>query len=171
MEQGTYKIAKVHNKRLKKCIINVILWFLGRGIQSSTRFDENVKKEIEIYHEGFRIMFKVWNSEQAMIVEKRQGRFYLLKNMKQEEADIIIYFKSMEAALMLLTGKIGIAQGYAQHRILLKGDIMLAMPFIRMVNIVEAYLFPRFWVKRILKSFPDRSSNSLTIYLGLILGI
>jgi len=39
-----------------------------------------------------------------------------------------------------------------------------------MINIVEAYLFPKFWVKRILKSIPNRSFNSFIVYLGLILG-
>ncbi len=171
MEQISYSQVRAGSKKVKKKIISIILWFLGRGIQSCTRFDENVKKEIQVFDEGFRIMFNVWNSEQTMIVEKRGDRLYHSSKKNGKEADIVIYFKSIESALMLLTGQIGIAQAYAEHRILLKGDIMLGMSFIRVINIVEAYLFPKFWVKRILKTFPNRSSNSFIVYLGLILGI
>lgn len=171
MEQIAYSQVICSSKKLKKGIISTILWFLGRGIQSCTRFDESVKKEAQSFDEGFRIMFKVWNSEQTMIVEKKGDRLYHIPKNKGQEADMTIYFKSIEAALMLLTGQIGIAQAYAEHRILLKGDIMLGMSFIRIINIVEAYLFPKFWAKRILKAFPDKSSNSIIVYLGLILGI
>lgn len=171
MEQVAYSQVRAGSKKIKKKIISIILWFLGRGIQSCTRFDESVKKEIQAFDEGFRIMFKVWNSEQTMIVEKKENRLHHIPKNKGKEADMTIYFKSIESALMLLTGQMGIAQAYAEHRILLKGDIMLGMSFIRVINIVEAYLFPKFWVKRILKAFPDRSSNSFIVYLGLILGI
>ena len=58
-------------------------------------------------------------------------------------------------------------EGYAQHRFIVKGDFIQGMPFVRILYYVEAYLFPKFITKNILKEMPKRSSTKMKAYVRL----
>lgn len=86
-------------------------------------------------------------------------------------ADVDIQFKCLDEAFLLATGQLGVAQAYAEHRFTLTGDIAATMPFVRCVNIVEAYLFPKIMTRRILLSVPKKEHSTLAIYCRVILGV
>jgi hypothetical protein len=70
----------------------------------------------------------------------------------------------------------GTPQGYAEHRMSVKGDLAKAMSLIRCLNLVEFYLFPGFIARRILKRLPAmnlrRFGLRLHVYfLGIPFGI
>ena len=45
------------------------------------------------------------------------------------------------------------------------------MGIVRVVDLVEGYLFPRFMTRRILKELPKKQVPTLVVYLRLIPGI
>jgi hypothetical protein len=45
------------------------------------------------------------------------------------------------------------------------------MSFVRCVDIIEGYLFPRFLTKHILKGAPVKELSSLTVYRKVLFGI
>lgn len=64
----------------------------------------------------------------------------------------------------MLTGRLGVSGAYAGHRFTLSGEISEAMSFVRCIDIVEAYLFPKFITKHILKEVPRKQANMLKTY-------
>ena len=57
------------------------------------------------------------------------------------------------------------------HAFILKGNINEAMGIVRVVDLVEGYLFPRFMSRRILKEVPRKRVPALVVYLRLIPGV
>ena len=90
---------------------------------------------------------------------------------KEQLADIEITFKSIDHAFFMMIGKEGVANAYARHRFTLKGDITKAISFVRCVDIIEAYLFPKLITKHILKQIPKRKQAIIFVYLRLLIGV
>ena len=155
---------------LEKIIVNLGFKILGRGLVSCSKIESAVKEEIKAYDDGFVIELKVLNTDTKVGVEKMGSDFKYLGSKYDLSPDLTIIFKSYKGALLLVLGQIGVHEGYAQHRFIVKGDFTKAMPFVRILYYVEAYLFPNFISKNILKEVPKRSSTKMKAYLGLLYG-
>ena len=81
--------------------------------------------------------------------------------------DLEITFKSIDVAFLMFTGRLGVSKAYAEHRFTLKGEIGKAMSLVRCIDIVEAYLFPKFITKNILKEALIILKNRLTVFGSL----
>lgn len=73
-------------------------------------------------------------------------------------------FKTVTGAFRVLSGQIGISEAYARHLFSLEGDIYQTMSFVRCVEYLEAYLFPEFMSRRILREVPPRQLGMLQVY-------
>lgn len=162
---------KTNRNKFKNTIAKTIFWFLGRGFQCASLYDEGIKKELENIEENTVVMLKIEPFGPQMLMQKRGSKIIYIGGKETKRVDIAICFKNIDAALMVLTGQIGIDQAYAEHRFTLKGDIFSTMPLVRALYTVEAYLFPTFITKKILKSMPKRTTNRFKIYSGLLFGI
>jgi hypothetical protein len=163
------------SSKLKRFIVKTTFFSLGRGFQSASRFDSQIKEEISDWDEGFTIAMKVQPKGPALAWRKSRGKMKYIGS-KAAEADLSVIMKNLESAFLMMTARIGTAQAYAQNRLALEGNIADSMTLTRCLNIVEAYLFPRFISKRILKRPPEmgikRQFTRLLIYsLGVTLGI
>ncbi len=167
----TNKEIVLGKKRFKSLVAKIIIWFLIRAIIASARLDSYVKEEVATWKDNSIIMLKVDDFGPSIAFKKNGRRLNLIKVSEMENPDLAIYFKNIEAALLILTGQLGIAQAFAEHRYTLKGDVGFAMSFVRVLYIVEAYLFPQFITKKILKSMPDRDSSRFKIYKATIFGV
>lgn len=117
------------------------------------------------------ILLKVEPKGPCLVMQKRDGKLHFAGARVPDKVDLAIYFKNIEAAFLVVTGRISIAQAYAEHRFTLKGDIFITMPLVRALNITEAYLFPGFMTKKLMEKMPVRSNNKFNIYMAAILGI
>lgn len=162
---------KANRNKFKNTIAKTIFRFLGRGFQCAALYDDNIRNEIKNIEELTVVMLKVEPLGPQMLMQKRGSKMLYIGSKETKRVDIAICFKNIDAALMVLTGQIGIDRAYAEHRFTLKGDIFSTMPLVRALYIVEAYLFPSFIAKKILKSIPKRTTNRLKIYSGLLFGI
>lgn len=168
-------MIKPGKKPFKKALVGTVLFILGRGFQSIARFDTDVKKEINQWEESFSIMFEIMPKGPYMSLQKRNGRLKYM-GLTKTNADLIITFKNIEAAFLIFTAQLSTAQGYAQHRISVKGDIEKAMSIIRCLNIVQRHLFPRIIARKILKRMPKMTLRRwgirvYTYFIGIPLGI
>lgn len=152
----------------KEFVVNVGFKLLGKGLVSCSEIEKAVQEELEFYEDGFTIELKVFNTDTKVAVEKIGNEFKYLGSKYSRTPDLSVIFKSYEGALLLVLGQIGVYEGYAQHRFLVKGDLIESMPFIRILYYVEAYLFPKFLTKNILKEMPKRSSSKIHAYLRLL---
>lgn len=157
-------------KRLKGIIVKFIFWFLGRAFQAASKFDDELKSEIEHFSDSTSIMLNVMNTELGMVIEKsRSGIIY--KGSFSKDASLSINFKSMEGALLVLTGREGIPKAYAEHRFTVKGDISTAIAVVRCFSIVETYLFPGFITRSIIKKIHKKQTSSIKIYAAALFGL
>jgi hypothetical protein len=152
----------------KRLVTGIGLKFLGKGLVSCSKIEEGVQKELEFYEDGFIIELKVFNTDTKIAVEKVGDNFKYLGSKYNKAPDLSIAFKSYEAALLLILGQSGVYEGYAQHRFIVKGDLIASMPFIRILYYVEAYLFPKFISKKVLKEIPELSSSKAKAYIRLV---
>ena len=155
---------------LQKNIVNLGFKILGRALVSCSKIEPAVKKELMHYDDGFVIELSVLNTDSKIAVKKMGSEFKYLSNKYRQDPDLQVIFKSYKAASLLVLGQIGVHEGYAQHRFIVKGDFTKAMPLVRILYYVEAYLFPKFITKKILKEDPKRSSTKVKAYLGLLKG-
>jgi hypothetical protein len=155
------------SKRLKAGVIRVVMFVLGRALQSASRLDPTVRREVADWEDGYSIIMRVLPRGPAMGLAKRGNRLKYLGG-KLSQADLVISFKNTEAAFLVFAGLIGAETGFAQHRMSVKGDLPGAMSFIRCVNLLEAYLFPKFISRRILKEVPPMGFQRWSIRLAIM---
>ena len=154
---------------LKKFIVSFGFKLLGKGLVSVSKIEEAVKEELRFYEDGFVLELKVFNTDTKVAVKKVGDEFKYLGSKYDITPDLSVIFKSYEGALLLVLGQIGVYEGYAQHRFIVEGDFIKCMPLVRILYYVEAYLFPKFITKNILKEIPDRSSTKFKAYVGLLI--
>lgn len=153
--------------KMKEIISSVVLFFLYRGFKVAYKVDTNCKIEIDSWEENFSVKLNVAKGSASLCIVKENGQ--LVRKDDIENPSIEITFKSIDAAFLVLTGRLGVAGAYAEHRFNLQGDISRAMSFVRCIDIVEAYLFPKFIVSNILKEVPKKQANMLQTYSRVIL--
>ena len=154
--------------KIKEFAVGAGFKLLGKGLVSSSKIEPAVKKELLSYKEAYVIELKVFNTDTKVAVQKVGTELKYLGSNYEIEPDLSVIFKSYESALMLVLGKIGVYEGYAQHRFIVKGDFIQGMHLVRILYYVEAYLFPKFISKKILKEMPELTSTKLNAYFHLL---
>jgi len=148
--------------KAKEKIARIVLFFLYRGFKVTYKEDLRVKGEINSWEEGFTVSIQTGMKGLDLIMKKEAEELVRLRQVKK--ADLEITFKSIDAAFLMFTGRLGVSKAYAEHRFTLKGDIGVAMSFVRCIDTVEAYLFPKIISKHILKEVPKKSIGLVRTY-------
>ena len=148
---------------------------LGRSLQSASNFEKDVIKEIAAWNEGFTFSMDVLPNGPSLVMRKENRKLKLLGFNKKEDADLIAEIKNLDTAFRMITTQAGAHHVYAEHKIGVTGNIADSMILIRLFYIVEAYLFPKFLNKKILKESPKmnlkRHLNRMRIYtVGMLFG-
>jgi hypothetical protein len=152
-------------------VARIILWFLGRGFQAAAALDHRIQEETAAWPESALFVIEAGPRGPALAMAKRGGRL-VRAGSAGASPDLGVYFKSVEDALLVLTGQLGIDRAYAEHRFTMKGDIIAyGMPLVRCLYLVEAYLFPAFLTRRILKRMPRKATSSLRVYLKTLFAV
>lgn len=175
MNNKHYLPVNPGKKLFKNLVIKIVMFIMGRGMQSASKHDSDIKKEIESFPEGFRIAMKVLPNGSSLTVEKKGNNMKYLGS-KNLGADLVINFKNSESAFMVFTAQMGTAKGFAEHRISVKGELSYAMTFTRCINILQGYLFIGIINKRIMKRLPPMPFKKQLIrfviyFLGIPFGI
>ena len=153
---------------MKQKIVRLGFNFLARGLVASAKIEPEIQKELKNYKDGYSIELKVLNTDTKVALEKSDEGFNNLGSDYDNDTDLSIIFKSYKGALMLILGQISLHEGYAQHRFIVRGDFLKAMPLVRILYYVEAYLFPNFISNEILKEQPERSASKANAYFHLL---
>ncbi len=140
---------------------------LCRALQFLSRRDAKIQEEASHWPPGKTLRLEIPGAKGFTLTAAPDGFRTLPKGT---QGDVTIRFKSPADAFLVFTGQIGIAAAYAQHRFVLRGDMGLAMPFVRCVDRTEGYLFPAFLAKRILKRLPKKEVSAARVYLAVLVG-
>ena len=167
-------------RALGKVIINkVMLFALGRAMQSLSNSDPLIQNEVRAWPENFTLVLAVPPAGCQMSVKSiGNGRLRSMgKAIKAEDADVAIQVKSVHSGFRMLTGQLGPDAAYAQHAMSARGDLSYTVSVVRVLDTVEAYLFPSIISKNLMKSLPPipfwrKHLLRLKAYtLGLLIGI
>ncbi len=169
---GVYQMSARKKRTLaaRKAFCGVIFCFLYQGLNVLAGKDERVIREMETWEEGFSCGIGMGEGAPALYMEKRGNELVRLsgEETSPEKMDLMIQFKSVEAAFLVMSGQVGVAGSYARHGFLLKGDIARGMSLVRCVDLAEGYLFPRFISRNILKAVPEKKMGLIRTYLAVV---
>lgn len=149
MIRTNIKPPKNHAKAL---VVETGFLALKRAMQSASHFEETVQSELEQWPEGYTFSMAVVPNGPSLSMTKCQGK--LQSKSADDDVDLLIELKNLETAFQMISTQAGIPQVYASHGIAVVGDTAMAMSLIRIINVVEAYLFPEILSKNILKKVP-----------------
>jgi hypothetical protein len=160
--------------KAKPLVVQTVFVVLGRAVQSASRHDPEIRKDIADWPDGFTIMFKVLPRGPCVVLEKR-GAALDFVGLREKEADLTVFVKNVASAFLVFTAQMGTPQAYCEHRALLAGDISQGIRFIRAMSAVQCYLFPEVVARRVVKQVPpltlERLGLRIWIYtIGLALG-
>ena len=149
----------------KNGLSNLIFKLLVKGIQGCNKYDTRVRAELETLPDGIVIQMGIFPQDNYIQYTKKNGFVFAVK---EKQPDIAILFKNVKNAKKVLLGRESVEQAFAKHSITLKGDIAHAMTLVRIINIVENYLFPKF-MRRNLPEL-QKECSSLKIYGHILFG-
>ena len=152
---------------LQQATCTLVAECLVRALQYLSAADSKICAEAHNWPSGKTLRLEVPGAGGFTVTGTPWG---FRKLDKETAGDVTIRFKSPSDAFRVFTGQLSVAQAYAQHKFVLRGDMALAMPFVRCVDITEGYLFPGILAKRILKRLPEKEVSAARVYGSIILG-
>jgi hypothetical protein len=155
---------------IKQGVSRIVLFFLYRAFHVLYRYDKSIRCEVDGWKQGFVICMKAARQGPAICLIHTEKGIERLRKYESSDVNMSIEFRGIDAAFLVLSGQIGVAQAYSQHRFTLRGSIFDCMPFVRCVEIIEAYLFPTVITKKILKKLPIKEISPVSVYRHAILG-
>ena len=150
-------------KEILTQINRTVLAVLLRALRVLYREDSRIRTEIDSWPEGLTLKLKCGPGGAVLALQKR-GTYGIRRLRAAQHTDITMNFKSVQGAFRVLSGQVGISEAYARHLFSLEGDIYQTMSFVRCVEYLEAYLFPEFMSRRILREVPPRQLGMLQVY-------
>jgi len=144
--------VKPYRSPLKLFYCGTVMSVLGWFIPSVACRKASVREEVKALPEDFKLRFAIWPSGPALSLQRSGDRLIKVK-LTEEEADMTVYLKSLEAAWLLLTFQESTCGSEAKGRLMVKGEIPHTCTFIRLMDKVEILLLPRFLAKRAVKKW------------------
>ena len=157
--------------------VQVMTWLIGRLLEAASQVDEKVRKELSALPDSFVFSMGSLPDGPVFVMQKQaDGSLYCLRKNDTATADLIISFKHVKLAFLVFAFQEGTARSFANERILLDGEIHLAMIIVRCLDRMESLVLPKFIAKRALKRYPSISLHeklglALKIYINLVLGL
>lgn len=152
-------------------VCGVVLKVFYRAIRVLSHVDSRIRDDLLSLPEGQVVRLSVAASAQAPRLTFRVTNGSIVRERHTIPADIDIVFKNDRMAFRMFTGRLDIAGAYAAHAFTLRGNINDTMAIVRIVDLVEGYLFPKFIAKGLLKEIPQKQYPTILVYLRLIPGV
>ncbi|MBQ7579558.1 MAG: hypothetical protein IJT25_03420 [Clostridia bacterium] len=146
----------------KSSIINIVFNVLGKAFGYVCKNDKRAKDLFFALPKHLTINMGIYGESTYISLEKTENQILKVKPTK-ENADLEVLFKTRYAARLVLLGKISVSESFARHDILLKGDINTAVRLVRIINIIEYYLFPRIITYKFLPKM-QKEISSFKVY-------
>ncbi len=152
----------------QKLTVGIVLRVVHAALVELYGMDTRVKAEFDALPERMSYAIATGYDAPTLFVRWKKGRLVRLKQLPAAVCSLRV--KSTAHSFQLFTGQMGLAQAYARHAFTMQGEIADVMKLARLVNIVEAYLFPKLITKRILTDIPALQVNPLHVYGKIALG-
>lgn len=155
--------------------IIVLLWVIGRTLCRAARIDEAVRRELAPLAEGLCIRLEVFGLPPGLLIHKAADgwRCGPPRQIGGKVPPLRVCFKHPAIAFRVLSFRLGINQAFCENRLLVEGDLVVAMHLVRALEQLQALILPACMVRPLLRHYPNPShklSRAGRIYLGLLTG-
>ncbi len=156
MNANDYPDIAPRRKPFKRAINQIVMFVLGRALQSLSHSDPLIQHDVRGWPENFTLLMVVRPDGGSMAVSRTKDGYltYRGRHLPEDQADVVIYIKNIDSAFAMFTGQIGIDKAYAQHTMCARGDLSNTVSVVRVLDIAEAYLFPAFLARHLMKELP-----------------
>lgn len=157
--------------KAKKVYLDVIMRVLGPVFEVVTRIVPECKGELDYWEDGRRFSLGMLPDGPGMTVEK-QGDMIRYVGPGIQDPNITLLFKNLDAGMMALTTYMGTVQAAAEDRVLIRGDNGMALEAVRILDLVETYLFPQIILNRNFRRAPKLNAvqrvRKARVYAGVV---
>lgn len=148
---------------------DTVLRLLARGICAVSIFDKRAASDIEALGNGFSFAVCAGLGKNSPSIKlQAENKRFIRVDTDINASDIVIRFKDVSGMLPVLMGRISVESAFAQHRMLIWGNVNQAVALVRIIVITEAYLLPKFMIKKAMRRVPRKQAPSLLIYIMLM---
>ena len=155
--RGSRWVIKPSGGGIKSVYCKITMALLGWFIPSVACGKESVKNEVRSLPDNFVCRMRVWPDGAAVAFARRGDRLEKIKvkelEDKPEMIDLDVILKSLEGAWLMFTFQEGTSAAEANGRLVVKGNLSSACTFIRIMDMVEILLLPRFISSRLVKKW------------------
>ena len=163
MRYKDYRLVKPGKKRLKRLYVSLLLFVFGRAFQAVAKVDPIAKKEFDSMPSDFMLNLCVAPNGPHMVVGKdKKGKIrYYGCNPRGKMITLSMKIKSLEAAILMFTFQESSCTATARDRLIVEGDLPVASGVLRIMDMLEVLLLPKFIAKLGVKRYPNRQRMSL----------
>jgi hypothetical protein len=136
---------------LEKIVVKSGFFLLKKAVLFVQNKDSDFQEDMSSFRDGFRIKLRVTDPFEDYYIsfEKRDGKLFSVKDEK--DVDLEIVFKGLKTAYRIFLTISTVHKSFVENKLLVYGDLAKAMTLIRMLNVVQSYLYPPFLSQRALK--------------------
>lgn len=162
--------------RFQIIYVGIMIWLIGRLLEAASRVDKKIQQEIVALPTAFAFSMGVLPKGPVFAVQKQaDGTLYCARKNDTIDPDLKIAFKHVKHAFLIFSFQESTARSFANDRMLLDGDLNLAMIIVRCLDRMECLVLPRFIAVRAVKRYPSISLGqklnlATRIYIQLLVG-
>lgn len=139
-----------------RAFVALMIAFMGRALVAVSSTDDEVRGELEGFSEGFTFEMKVLPSGPSFRLRKSAGRFVAdLGETRRARPTLAIQFKHLRHAARVLSFVESTPAAFANDRLVVDGDVALAMRMQRILDRMQSILLPHAIAARALKRAPE----------------
>ncbi|MBE0486470.1 hypothetical protein [Marinobacter sp.] len=152
--------------------VELMFQVMGRALQAISEVDETTRKETRALPDGFLFEMQVMPNGPKLIVEHTgDGLLHYHSNGAPRAVDLSIQFKHITHAFLVLSFQEKTSVAFANDRMLVDGDVSLAVRMTRVLNRLESFILPKLVAQRAVKEYPadlhlpEKLMSAARIYL------
>lgn len=167
----TFIEVKSQKKIFQRIYLSIMLWFVGRAIQAASRVDKQVKNEFDSMPDNYTFSLGAFPHGPYMVIGKDDKGVvrYLGSDIEKQPMDLQMTLKSMAHFFLLFTFMESTPTANSRDRMCVNGDVPPACAAVRILDIVQVYLLPKFIAKLAIKRYPQWSFKRHTLDRALVL--
>ena len=156
----------------RRAYVELMFQVMGRALQAISEVDDITRNETRTLPVGFLFEMQVMPNGPKLIVEHTgDGRLFFHGDSAPRPIDLSIQFKHIAHAFLVLSFQEKTSVAFANDRMLVDGDVSLAVRMTRVLNRLETFILPKLVAQRAVKEYPadlhlpNKLINAARIYL------
>ncbi|MDR3453889.1 MAG: hypothetical protein P4L96_14030 [Rhodoferax sp.] len=157
---------------LRRAYVAVMMQIVGRGLVAASRCDAVMRELLAALPTGYRIEMTVAPAGPGFVVQALASGRLALARPGERSSDLVIRFKHLAHAFLVLSFQEGTVRAFANDRIVADGDLAYATRLVRCLNRMESIILPGFVARRAVKRHaPPPLATRLILALRIYAGV